>query len=110
VLVQGVAGSPYAVGYFGYAYAAENTDIIHPIMIEGVEANNETVDANEYPLARPLFIYSDAGIMDEKAQVADYINFFLTYVNEEVIDVGYFPASDQALNESRLKWLEAMGQ
>ncbi len=29
VLVQGVAGSPYAIGYFGYAYAAENPDIIH---------------------------------------------------------------------------------
>ena len=110
VLVQGVAGSPYAVGYFGYAYAAENTDIIKPIMIEGVEANNATVDANEYPLARPLFIYSDASIMNEKAQVADYINFFLTYVNDEVIDVGYFPASDDALNEARMKWLEAMGQ
>ncbi len=110
VLVQGVAGSPYAVGYFGYAYAAENTDIIRPIMVEGVEPNNETVDANEYPLARPLFIYSDGSIMMEKAQVADYINFFLTYVNEEVIDVGYFPASDEALDEARMKWLEAMGQ
>ena len=110
VLVQGVAGSPYAIGYFGYAYAAENTDLVRPIMIEGVEPNNATVDANEYPLARPLFIYSDGNIMMEKAQVADYINFFLTYVNDEVIDVGYFPASDEALNDSRMKWLEAMGQ
>ncbi len=24
VLVQGVEGSPYAIGYFGYAYYAEN--------------------------------------------------------------------------------------
>ncbi len=110
VLVQGVAGSPYAIGYFGYAYLAENTDIIHPLLIEGVEPTQETVDANEYPLARPLFIYSDGTIMQEKPQVADYINFFLTYVNDEVIDVGYFPASDEALNEARAKWLEAMGQ
>ena len=110
VLVQGVSGSPYAIGYFGYAYAAENTDLLRPIAIEGVEASAETVDANEYPLARPLFIYSDGSIMQEKTQVADYINFFLTYVNDEVIDVGYFPASDEALNEARMKWLEAMGQ
>ncbi len=109
VLVQGVSGSPYAIGYFGYAYAAENTDIIRPIVIEGVEATAESVDANEYPLARPLFIYSDAAVMQEKPQVADYINFFLTYVNEEVIDVGYFPASDEALDEARMKWLTAMG-
>ncbi len=109
VLVQGVSGSPYAIGYFGYAYAAENTDIIRPLSIEGVEATAESVDANEYPLARPLFIYSDAAIMQEKPQVADYINFFLTYVNEEVLDVGYFPASDEALDEARMKWLAAMG-
>ena len=108
VLVQGVAGSPYAVGYFGFAYAAENTDLLHTIAIEGVEANAATVDANEYPLARPLFIYSDGTIMTEKAQVADYINFFLTYVNDEVIDVGYFPASDQALEKARAKWVAAM--
>ena len=31
--------------------------------------------------------------------MADYINFFLTYVNEEVVDVGYFPASDAALTK-----------
>ncbi len=110
VLVQGVAGSSYAIGYFGYAYAAENIDIIKPIAIEGVEATAETVDANEYPLARPLFIYSDGSVMQEKPQVADYINFFLTYVNDEVIDVGYFPASAEALNGARAKWLEAMGQ
>ena len=108
VLVQGVAGSPYAVGYFGYAYAAENTDIIHPINVEGVEPNAANVDNNSYPLARPLFIYSDASIMQEKPQVADYINFFLTYVNDEVEDVGYFPASDEALDAARAKWLEAM--
>ncbi len=110
VLVQGVAGSPYAVGYFGYAYAAENPDIIHTISVEGVEPTAENVDNNTYPLARPLFIYSDAAIMNEKAQVADYINFFLTYVNEEIESVGYFPASDAALSESRSHWLEAMGQ
>lgn len=110
VLVQGVAGSPYAVGYFGYAYAAENTDTLRPIAVEGVEPTAENVDNNSYPLARPLFIYSDAGIMNEKPQVADYINFFLTYVNEEVEGVGYFPASEEALDGAKASWLEAMGQ
>ena len=26
VLVQGIAGSPYAIGFFGYAYYEENAD------------------------------------------------------------------------------------
>jgi phosphate transport system substrate-binding protein len=110
VLVQGVTGSPYAVGYFGYAFAAENADVVDPINIEGVEPTFDTVEGGEYPLARPLFIYSDATIMNDKPQVADFINFYLTYVNEEIQDVDYFPAGEAALNEAACLWAEAMGR
>jgi ABC-type phosphate transport system substrate-binding protein len=48
--------------------------------------------------------------MQEKPQVADFINYYLTYVNDEILDVGYFPASETALGEAKTKWLEAMGQ
>ncbi len=109
VLVQGVLGSPYAVGFFGYAYYSENADALNILAIDGVEASAENVDNASYPLARPLFIYSTAGIMQEKPQVADFINFYLTYVNEEVEDVGYFAASDAALQQSIQSWLEASG-
>ncbi|MDX1617029.1 MAG: hypothetical protein R3300_22170, partial [Candidatus Promineifilaceae bacterium] len=109
VLVQGIQGSPYAVGFFGYAYFDENRDTLKVLSIEGVEPTAEAVDAGEYPLARPLFIYSSANIMQEKPQVAAYINFFLTFVNEEVVDVGYFPASATALDNAKQAWLDAMG-
>ncbi len=110
VLVQGIEGSPYAIGFFGYAYYAENSKQLTVLSIEGIEPSAETVDAGTYPLARPLFIYSDPAIMQEKPQVAAYINFFLTYVNEEIVDVGYFPASAEALQKSMQNWLDAMGQ
>ena len=110
VLVQGVLGSPYAIGYFGYAYYAENADKLKALSIEGVAPTKDSVDNNTYPLARPLFIYSDAKIMKEKPQVAAYINFFLTYVNEEIEDVGYFPASQQALDAAKQAWLDAMSE
>lgn len=110
VLVQGVAGSSYAIGFFGYAYAQENEDIIRPISLEGIAISPDTAESGEYPMARPLFIYSDAGVMQSKPQVADYINFFLTYVNDEILDVGYFPASADAIDQARQTWLDAMGQ
>jgi len=108
VLVQGIVGSPYAIGFFGYAYYAENKDVLKVLSIEGVEPTQESVDDTSYPLARPLFLYSDAVIMQAKPQVAAYINFFLTYVNEEVIDVGYFPAPVDDLDFARQAWLDAM--
>jgi phosphate transport system substrate-binding protein len=110
VLVQGIVGSPYAIGFFGYAYYAENTDVLKVLSIEGVEPTQESVDDTSYPLARPLFIYSDAEIMESKPQVAAYINFFLTYVNEEIVDVGYFPAPVDDLDGAKQTWLDAMGQ
>ena len=110
VLVQGVLGSPYAIGFFGYAYYAENEDVLKILSIEAVEPTGASVDSGDYPLARPLFIYSTADIMSQKPQVADFINFYLTNVNDEVVDVGYFPASDEALNAARQAWLDATGQ
>ena len=105
VLVQGITGSPYAVGFFGYAYYQENADALNIMSIDGVEATSATVDDGSYPLGRPLYIYSTATIMQEKPQVATFINFLLTYVNEEIIDVGYFPASEAALKAAKSDWL-----
>ena len=97
VLVQGVQGSPNAIGFFGFAYYSENQDGLGILAIDGVEANAANVDNNSYPLARPLYIYSDAGIIAEKPQVGQFISYFLTFVNEEVEEVGYFPAASRRL-------------
>ena len=108
VLVQGVTGSPYAIGYFGYAYYQENAEALKIVAVNSVQATAENVDNASYPLARPLFIYSDAGIIAEKPQVAAFINFYLTYAIEEVERVGYFPAEASVLEAARQSLLNAM--
>ncbi|HKJ39169.1 MAG TPA: PstS family phosphate ABC transporter substrate-binding protein [Anaerolineales bacterium] len=108
VLVQGVEGSPYSVGFFGYAYYAENKDKLNVLSIDGVAPTQETVDDNTYAISRPLFIYSDATILKEKPQVAAFIYFFLTEVNNEIDDVGYFPANDTVLSGAMDAWKAAV--
>jgi phosphate transport system substrate-binding protein len=103
VLVQGVEGSPYAIGFFGYAYYQENQSLLKAISLDGVVPTEQSAEDGSYALSRPLFIYSDATIIAEKPQVGAFINFFLTNVDDEVLDVGYFPASDAALNEAKAK-------
>jgi ABC-type phosphate transport system substrate-binding protein len=107
VLVQGVESSPYAIGYFGFAYFHENADRLKAVSVDGIAPEAETAENGTYPLARPLFLYSDAGIMAEKPQVAAFIDYFLTYVNDEILDVGYFPASAEAMEASMQAWLDA---
>ena len=109
VLVQGVEGSPYAIGYFGFAYYQENAGALKALSINGVAPTADSAEDGSYPLARPLFIYSDAGILQAKPQVAAFINFYLTTVNDLIVDVGYFPASVEALDSARQAWLDAMG-
>ena len=75
-----------------------------------VVPNEESAEAGTYPLARPLFIYSDATILAEKPQVAAFISYFLTNVNDNILDVGYFPASVEALNTAKQAWLDAVGE
>jgi phosphate binding protein len=109
VLVKGVEGSPYAIGYFGFAYFSENSGALKAVAVEGVEPNQGTVDDGTYPLARPLFIYSDATILAEKPQVAAFIYFYLSNVNDNIVDVGYFPAPEADLNASMEAWKSANG-
>jgi phosphate binding protein len=109
VLVQGVESSPFAVGFFGYAYYVTEGEKLRTVGINGVIPNTASVEDGSYILARPLFIYSDAGIIADRPQVGEFINFYLTHATEEALKVGYFPASAPALNAAKLNLLAAMG-
>ncbi len=112
VLVQGVEGSRFAIGYFGSAYLFPNIDRLNPVSIEGVPPTAETAESGEYPLSRPLFIYSTASIMKEKPQVAEFINFYLQNVDSQLGaepgQIGYFPVSKRTKRYDQLQWLAAM--
>ncbi|MEJ5187877.1 MAG: PstS family phosphate ABC transporter substrate-binding protein [Breznakiellaceae bacterium] len=109
VLVRGISGSPYAIGFFGYSYYAENKDKLNAVAINGVAPSDETVNKGTYkPFARPLFLYSDPTIMKNKPQVAAFIAYYLTYVNQEVKAHGFFPAPKEELIKAKRTWLEAM--
>ncbi|MBN1579411.1 MAG: substrate-binding domain-containing protein [Anaerolineae bacterium] len=89
-LVFSIQRSPYAVGFFGYAYYRDNSDVLRAISINGIEPRQETADSGTYPLLRPLFIYSTADIMQEKPQVDMFVNCYLRNVRQEILGVGYF--------------------
>lgn len=101
VLATGVMGNPYAIGFFGYAYYQEHIDSLNVLAIDGVEPTAETVESGEYPLARPLYLYTDAERLLDKPAVAAYLQFYLDTVNGVIDDVGYFPISETTLDEDR---------
>ena len=104
VLVQGIAGDPYSLGYFGYAYYAENTDKLKLVAVDGgagcVEPTAATVESGEYaPLSRPLYIYVSKSAL-EKAQVKAFVRYYLEQARLLVPQVGYVPLRDQQYQAS----------
>ncbi|MDE0609315.1 MAG: substrate-binding domain-containing protein [Anaerolineaceae bacterium] len=109
VLVSGVSGNPYAVGFFGYAYFEANSEILNAVPIEGVVPAGSSVDDGSYPLARPLFLYAAPEVIAGKPQVGDFLAYYLSVVNDEVEAAGYFPADAAGLNLARLLVVAATG-
>ena len=107
-LVTGVEGDTGAIGYFGFAYYAENAEQLNLVQVDGgdgcVTPSDETVKGGEYaPLSRPLFVY----VRDEATQrpeVKAFFDFYLAIVNELLGDVGYTPLSDEQIAAEVADW------
>ncbi|MBU7582596.1 MAG: PstS family phosphate ABC transporter substrate-binding protein [Nostoc sp. TH1S01] len=77
VLVQGVSRDKNAIGYFGYAYYAENQKRLKAVSVNGVLPSPTTVKNGSYsPLSRPLFIYVSSKSVD-KPEVKQFVQFYL---------------------------------
>jgi phosphate transport system substrate-binding protein len=82
VLVQGVAGEPGGLGYFGHSYYEQNQDKLNLVKVDGgngcIEPTVETIQTGEYkPLSRPLFMYPST-----KALKRPEVKAFMDYVVE----------------------------
>lgn len=97
VLVQGVAGDVNAIGYFGFAYYAENAKRLKALPIvekEGkpaVTPSEQTVlDGSYTPLSRPIFIYVNAKALAKPA-VKKFVEFYMKEGGKMAKEVAYVP-------------------
>ncbi len=99
VLVQGIAGDKYSLGFFGLAYYSENKDKLTLIGVnngeEVVKPTLETVSNGTYrPLSRPLFIYVNSTSV-KSPEVVEFVNFYIENAAELSKDVGYIPLPEE---------------
>ena len=110
VLVQGVAGDKFALGYFGLAYYEENIDKLRAVPIDGgngpVEPTYENVQTGKYqPLSRPLFIYVSSKSAG-KEEVQKFVEFYLDNVGKIAKQVGYIALPENAYKLVKKKFAE----
>src|SRR5688572_222576 len=86
VLVQGVEGNKFALGYIPYAYYAPHQDKMKAVPVlweksatkEPVGPSMENVLKGKYnPLSRPLFIYVNKKSAQDKSEVKEFVQFYL---------------------------------
>jgi len=106
VLVQGVARDRNAIGYFGYAYYAENKDklkavtVVNPATGKPVAPSEKSVEDGSYaPLSRPIFIYVNAKSAD-KPEIREFVEFYLKQGPAYVKEVKYVPLPPSAYRTS----------
>jgi phosphate transport system substrate-binding protein len=102
VLVQGVQRDANAIGYFGYAYYAENQGKLKAVPIiekagkPAVSPSMTTViDGSYQPLARPVFIYVNAKSLD-RPEVKKFVEYYMTHGSKLAREVKYVPLPDKA--------------
>jgi phosphate transport system substrate-binding protein len=90
-IVQEVSQNKGAIGYIGYAYLDDSTTALALDAGEGfVEATPENIINGKYPLARPLYYYTNGEPEGLAKEFLDYIN---SPTGQEIVsDIGYFPA------------------
>ena len=108
-LAEAIAEDPNGIGFFGYAFYQANQDNLSLLSVDGVEPNAETAESGEYPLARPLYLYTTEKVMEDNQAAQVFLNYYLTNVNKEIEEVGYFPVAPETLSASQVAWVNSSG-
>jgi phosphate transport system substrate-binding protein len=100
VLVQGIASDRGGLGFFGYAYYAENPDKLKLVAIDGgkgpiLPSEKTVMDGTYNPLSRPIFIYVNKK-SSERPEVKEFIEFYLKNAPTLVKQVKYIPLPEKA--------------
>jgi len=87
---QRVQSTPAAIGYVGLGFVDKT---VKALPIEGVAADSETVSTGRYPIARPLFMFTN-GYPAMGSHVHAFVSLHLTEKGQEIVEgIGFVPVT-----------------
>jgi phosphate transport system substrate-binding protein len=110
IIIQGIQGSDTSLGWVGFAFAKEASDVkILQVSEEAggecVTPTDETIADNSYPISRPLFIYVNKAKAESNPALAAFVDYYLSDDGiSNVSEVGYVSLSDASLQSLRSTW------
>ena len=107
VLVQGVAGTEGATGYFGYTYYEENADCLKALAIDGgngcVEPSAETAQSRRVHTALPSAVHlrQQQASYNDNAAVKEYTDFYIENLEAIAEAALFIPLNEEQYAETQ---------
>lgn len=111
MLVQGVIGAKYSLGFFGYSYYKENLNELKLVPIDDEVENtgkgaifpNEMSikNGNYQPLSRTEYIYINSSSL-EKSIVKDFVLYYVNNAEKLLTEIGGVPLTKDEYSKSKL--------
>ena len=97
-VVQAVSKNRYAIGYIGLGYL--NTSV-KGLTVNGITASAKTALSKEYPVARPLYMYTNG---QPTGEVANFLKFVLSPAGQKLVaKEGFVPLTAEEIRKPAKK-------
>ncbi len=97
-VVQAVSKNRYAIGYIGLGYV--NTSV-KGLTVNGITASTKTALSQEYPVARPLYMYTNG---QPTGEVANFLKFVLSPAGQKLVaKEGFVPLTAEEIRKPAKK-------
>lgn len=119
VLIRGVSGSKYSLGYIPFGYCVGNADKVKVIKISpsideanpvpAVQPTIETILSGEYaPLARPLYVYANVETL-KRPEIAAFLKFTVSPESQPLVSKrGFVQMPEEKRKEMEARLDEAL--
>jgi len=83
-----VRSTPHAIAYVGLGFV---DDTVRALVVDNVECNEDTVSSGQYPISRPLFMFTN-GYPKLGSHVHAFVTLYLTPKGQEIVKtIGFVP-------------------
>jgi len=79
-VVMAVSKNAYAMGYIGLGYVNKEVKVVK---VGGITPTADTTRSGEYPIARPLFMFTEGW---PKGVILDFINFIVSPAGQKLVE------------------------
>lgn len=104
-----VSRTPGAIGYISIGFVTSDyaTTKVKPLSVDGISANEQTVEAGTYPISRDLYFFTKGA---PSGSAASFIAFVTSEEMAQTIrDAGYIPVTADAKGKSSASTASAAG-